>query len=49
VRLTGAAEADVERIIRWTGERFGRPQAKAYKEVLAGAFGTLMEGPGTQV
>jgi toxin ParE1/3/4 len=51
VRLSAAAEADFEHIIRWTSERFGDAQAIIYAETLSMAIAALTEGPaivGTQ-
>lgn len=47
MRLTEAAETDLERVIRWTEERFGQRQADDYMDLLAAAFDELaMDGPG---
>ena len=47
MRLSEAAETDLERIVRWTEERFGRRQADDYMALLAAAFDELaLDGPG---
>jgi toxin ParE1/3/4 len=51
VRLSAAAEADYDDILRWTMERFGATQAASYGELLAMAVACLERGPaiaGTQ-
>lgn len=45
VRLTAAAEADFQRILRWTKEQFGEAQAHVYTEALSMALETLAAGP----
>jgi toxin ParE1/3/4 len=45
VRLTAAAEVDFEDILRWTVERFGDAQARAYAETLSSALEALVAGP----
>ncbi len=45
VRLTAAAEADFEEILRWTLAQFGEAQARAYAETLASALEGLAAGP----
>ena len=45
VRLTAAAEADFRGIVRWTAERFGDAQARAYAEILVAALTDLAQGP----
>jgi toxin ParE1/3/4 len=45
VRLTAAAEVDFEDILRWTVERFGDAQARAYAETLLSALQALVAGP----
>lgn len=45
VRLTAAAEADFRGIVRWTFERFGEAQARAYADTLVGAITALAQGP----
>ena len=44
VRLAAAAEADIEGILRWTAERFGKRQTRIYAETLAAALEDLSEG-----
>ncbi len=45
VRLSAAAEADFQDILRWTIERFGEAQARAYAKTLADAVAALSAGP----
>ena len=45
VRLTAAAEADYQDILRWTLARFGEAQARAYAESLSAALQALTAGP----
>lgn len=45
VRLAVAAEADFHQILRWTAERFGEAQARAYADTLSQAIEALGEGP----
>lgn len=45
VRLTAAAEADFQDILRWTLEHFGEPQARVYAETLSTAVEALADGP----
>ena len=45
VRLTAAAEADFEDILRWTVGRFGEAQARIYGETLSRALEALAGGP----
>ncbi len=45
VRLTAAAEADFEDILRWTVGRFGEAQARIYAETLSRALEALAGGP----
>ncbi len=45
VRLTAAAEADFEGILRWTIEHFGEAQALVYAETLSMALEALTAGP----
>jgi toxin ParE1/3/4 len=45
VRLSAAAEADFEHIVRWTSEQFGNAQATIYAETLSMAIAALTEGP----
>ena len=45
VRLTAAAEADFEEILRWTVEQFGGAQARIYTETVLAALNDLAAGP----
>ncbi len=45
VRLTAAAEADFQEILRWTLEQFGEAQVRVYAETLSTALETLAAGP----
>ena len=45
VRLTAAAEADFEEILRWTMDQFGDAQARIYAETLSAALNDLAAGP----
>ena len=45
VRLTAAGEADIRDIVRWTANRFGATQARAYADTLSRAIRALAEGP----
>lgn len=45
VRLTAAAEADFQDILRWTLDHFGGAQALVYAETLATALESLAAGP----
>lgn len=45
VRLTAAAEADFEEILRWTADQFGAAQARIYAETLSQALNDLAAGP----
>ena len=45
VRLTAAAEADFEEILRWTVAQFGEAQARIYAETLSAALNDLVAGP----
>lgn len=45
VRLSAAAERDFQEILRWTADRFGRPQASTYARVLSAALEALVSGP----
>ncbi|MGH8699817.1 MAG: type II toxin-antitoxin system RelE/ParE family toxin [Burkholderiales bacterium] len=44
VRLSAAAEADLQDILRWTVERFGEAQARVYAETLSAALEALAAG-----
>lgn len=45
VRVSAAAEADLQGILRWTLEHFGAAQARVYSETLAAALEALAAGP----
>jgi len=45
VRLTAAAEADLEDILHWTVGQFGEAQARVYAETLSAALEALTAGP----
>lgn len=45
VRLTAAAEADFEEILRWTLDQFGDAQAHIYAETVSAALNDLAAGP----
>ena len=45
VRLTAAAEADFEEILRWTVDQFGEAQARIYTETISAALNDLAAGP----
>ncbi len=45
VRLSFAAEADLENIVLWTADQFGEKQARAYESVLKNALSSLRESP----
>jgi toxin ParE1/3/4 len=45
VRLSAAAEADYDAILRWTAARFGTSQARAYGTLLSVALVRLERGP----
>ena len=45
VRLTAAAEADFQGILRWTLEQFGEAQARIYAQTLSAALESLAAGP----
>lgn len=45
VRLTEAAESDLESIIHWTAEHFDRQQALVYSNTLSASLQDLMSGP----
>jgi toxin ParE1/3/4 len=45
VRLTAAAEADFEEILRWTADQFGEAQARIYAETITAALNDLAAGP----
>ena len=45
VRLTVAAEADFEEILRWTVDQFGEAQARIYAGTVSAALNELAAGP----
>lgn len=45
VRLTAAAEADFEEILRWTVDQFGEAQARIYAGTISAALNDLAAGP----
>jgi toxin ParE1/3/4 len=45
VRLSNAAEADYDDILRWTVQRFGALQAASYGNLLAQTLARLERGP----
>ena len=45
VRLTAAAEADFEEILRWTVDQFGEAQARIYAGTVSAALNDLAAGP----
>jgi toxin ParE1/3/4 len=45
VRLSFAAEMDLENIVLWTAGQFGEGQARTYESVLKNALSSLREGP----
>ncbi len=45
VRLTAAAEADFEEILRWTVSQFGEAQTRIYAETLSAVLNDLVAGP----
>jgi toxin ParE1/3/4 len=45
VRLTAAAEADFEEILRWTVDRFGEAQARIYAKTILASLNDLAAGP----
>ena len=45
VRLTAAAEADFEEILRWTVDRFGEAQARIYADTISAVLNDLAAGP----
>jgi toxin ParE1/3/4 len=45
VRLSFAAEADLDDIVFWTADRFGEAQARAYESILKNALLSLQNGP----
>ena len=45
VRLTAAAEADFEEILRWTVDQFGEAQTRIYADTISAALNDLTAGP----
>ena len=45
VRLTAAAEADFEEILRWTVDQFGEAHARIYAGTVSAALTDLAAGP----
>ena len=45
VRLTAAAEADFEEILRWTVAQFGEAQARMYAETVSATLNELASSP----
>ena len=45
VRLSAAAEADYQQILRWTVKNFGSAQARIYANTLSSALTALHAGP----
>lgn len=45
VRLTAAAGADFEEILRWTVDQFGEAQARIYAGTISAALNDLAAGP----
>ncbi|MBI2800677.1 MAG: type II toxin-antitoxin system RelE/ParE family toxin [Gammaproteobacteria bacterium] len=45
VRLTAAAEADFEEILRWTVAQFGEARARVYAGTVSAALNELVAGP----
>jgi toxin ParE1/3/4 len=45
VRLSHAAESDLDDIVFWTADRYGEKQARIYERVLKDMFASLREGP----
>ena len=45
VHLTAAAEADFQKILRWTADQFGEAQARIYAETISAALNDLASGP----
>lgn len=43
IRMTSAAEADLEHILRWTTNRFGKVQARAYARTVYAAIESLAD------
>jgi toxin ParE1/3/4 len=47
VRLSAAADADLDEIVAWTARRFGPEQGRVYASVLFDAITALVAGPKT--
>jgi len=45
IRLTAAAEADLEEILCWTVDQFGEAQARIYADTISAALSDLAAGP----
>ena len=45
VRLTAAAEADFEEILRWTVDQFGEAQARIYAGTVSAVLNDMAAGP----
>jgi toxin ParE1/3/4 len=45
IELSGAAEADLRQIVRWTAQQFGSAQVIAYGQLLRDALKALEAGP----
>ena len=45
VRLSAAAEADIQAILDWTLEQFGEAQTRVYAQTLSEALESLATGP----
>ena len=45
VRLSAAAEADIQAILVWTLEQFGEAQAEVYADTISAALAALATGP----
>ncbi|QQS14500.1 MAG: type II toxin-antitoxin system RelE/ParE family toxin [Rhodospirillales bacterium] len=47
VRLSRAAEADLQNVYGWTADRFGDAQTAIYSRIVSGALAALADGPRT--
>jgi toxin ParE1/3/4 len=45
IRLAQAAERDFQSILLWTAERFGKAQARRYRDILKAPLVSLSDGP----
>jgi len=45
IRLAAAAESDIDDILTWTVQQFGKRQARIYATTLNSAISALTEGP----